>query len=126
MEELSVKRRTNVQIRNPPKVAEVDHSDLKLFTGFARAALMAWKLMVSNDITIHNRPDMTNTHHSIPTRYEYPWSHVFIAYQAMGVAMIIDIMTRMRKSFESKVVIFITEAPKTFLIPISFILISAI
>ena len=35
------------------------HSDLRLFTGFARAALIAWKLIVARAIIIASNPAAT-------------------------------------------------------------------
>jgi len=39
-----------------------DYSDLRLFTGFASAALMAWKLTVVMAMVIDNIPATANTH----------------------------------------------------------------
>ena len=39
------------------------HSLRKLFTGFANAAFIAWKLMVTKAINIAAVPANTNTHH---------------------------------------------------------------
>ena len=39
-----------------------DHSLLKLFTGFASAALIAWKLTVISAITTAAMPAAANTH----------------------------------------------------------------
>lgn len=47
-------------------------------------------------------------------------------YHATGVATSNDITTSVKKSFDNKEVIFNTDAPNTFLIPISLILFSAI
>src|SRR5688572_26430757 len=47
-------------------------------------------------------------------------------YQASGDAMINAITTSFKKSFDSRVAIFGTEAPNTFLMPISFRRASAI
>ena len=41
------------------------YSVLKLFTGFASAALMAWKLMVAKAITADSTAAAKNTHHAI-------------------------------------------------------------
>ena len=40
---------------------ELFHSLLKLFTGLANAALIAWKLMVNSVITIATTDEATNT-----------------------------------------------------------------
>ncbi len=44
------------------------YSLLKLFTGFATAALSAWKLTVSNAIKMAVKPASANTHQLILTR----------------------------------------------------------
>ena len=41
---------------------QIDYSVLKLFTGFARAAFIAWKLTVTSVITNAPTPDATNVH----------------------------------------------------------------
>ena len=45
------------------------HSVLKLFTGFAIAALIAWKLIVIEAIATAAIPAITNIHHDIVTLY---------------------------------------------------------
>jgi hypothetical protein len=45
------------------------YSVLKLFTGLAKAAFIAWKLTVINVITSAPRPDTINTHHEIVVLY---------------------------------------------------------
>jgi len=42
-----------------------DYSVLKLFTGFAIAAFIAWKLMVNNAMAIAIIPAIANIHHPI-------------------------------------------------------------
>ena len=49
-----------------------------------------------------------------------------MAYHAMGDAMMMDITTNARNSFDNNAVMLNTDAPNTFLTPISFILFSAI
>jgi hypothetical protein len=44
------------------------YSVLKLFTGLAIAAFIAWKLIVSSVINITNNPATANIHHDIFTR----------------------------------------------------------
>ena len=46
------------------------YSLLKLFTGLATAAFIAWKLTVINAINADIHPAITNTHAEIGTRYE--------------------------------------------------------
>lgn len=45
------------------------HSVLKLFTGFAIAAFIAWKLTVIKAMAADKPPAITNTHIEIFTRY---------------------------------------------------------
>ncbi len=45
------------------------YSVLKLFTGFATAAFIAWKLTVANAIKIASTPAAINIHQEISTRY---------------------------------------------------------
>jgi hypothetical protein len=51
------------------------HSVLKLFTGFAMAALMDWKLTVINAINIADAPAITNTHQLKLVLYAKSCSH---------------------------------------------------
>lgn len=46
----------------------INHSLLKLFTGFAIAAFIAWKLMVASAIIIEASPPTTNNHQLILMR----------------------------------------------------------
>ena len=59
----------------------------------AIAALMVWKLTVSIAITMDIKPVMANTHQSTPTLYEKICSQLCMAHQAIGVAMINEIIT---------------------------------
>lgn len=40
----------------------VAHSERRLFTGFAKAAFTAWKLMVANAMMMETSPPMANNH----------------------------------------------------------------
>jgi hypothetical protein len=44
------------------KVLRETHSAFKIFTGFAMATLIAWKLTVTSAINIAYAPAITNTH----------------------------------------------------------------
>ena len=48
---------------------KIDYSVLKLFTGLATAALIAWKLTVINEMMIDKKPASANTHQLILTLY---------------------------------------------------------
>ena len=98
-----------------------NHSLLKLFTGFATAALIAWKLMVNNAINTAVTPATKNIHQFILIRYAKSFSHSCMKYQASGAAMIKERNTNFKKSIDNKLTIFETEAPMTFLIPISLV-----
>src|SRR5580704_9649171 len=67
-----------------------------------------------------------STHHSIATRYGYHCNHLYIANQATGAANAKESSTSIRKSLLNNVAIPATEAPNTFLTPISLIRFSAI
>ena len=101
------------------------YSVRKDFTGFATAAFIAWKLTVNNAISNARIPATKNIHQLIDTRYAKSSSHLFIAHHATGNAITEAISTSFKKSFESIVTIFVTDAPNTFRIPISFMRCSA-
>ena len=95
------------------------YSVLKLFTGFAIAALIAWKLIVATAIITASKPVAINIHALILVRYAKSLSQLFVAYHAMGEARINAITTSLIKSFESNNTRLETDAPNTFLTPIS-------
>ena len=101
------------------------YSVLKLFTGFAIAALIAWKLTVNNAINITNNPADANSHQLNVIRYGKFCNHLFAAIYASGDAIIKAITTSFIKSVERVVTILFTDAPSTFRMPISFVLFSA-
>ena len=96
------------------------YSILKLFTGFATAAFIDCKQTVINAIAIAINPGNASIHHSIFIRYAKSSSQVFIANQATGMAMIVAMATNCIKFLPNIIVTEATEAPNTFLIPISF------
>src|SRR5438045_7549532 len=102
------------------------YSVLNDLTGFTIAAFIAWKLTINKAMTTADKPANANTHHCIVIRYGKFCSQVCIAQYATGAAMTNDTSTSFKKSFDNKVVIFVTEAPSTLRTPISFILFSAI
>ena len=71
---------------------------------------------------IIDSPHTANTHQLIEVRYAKSSSHLFIAHHASGAAIINASITNCKKSFDSKVTICETDAPNTFLTPISFTL----
>jgi len=61
-------KQKNIFIQNHEAFQELIihvYSDLKLFTGFAFAARIAWKQTVNKAIIIESKPAKINTHHSI-------------------------------------------------------------
>src|SRR5688572_16669593 len=97
------------------------HSVLKLFTGLAIAALTAWKLIVNKATNKAIEPAKANTHQLIFIRYVKSCSHLCITHHARGNAIKLAIITNLIKSFDNNMRIFDTEAPRTFLTPISFV-----
>ena len=59
-------------------------------------------------------------------RYAKPCSQLFISHHDTGKANSNEIKINRKKSADSMVVIFITDAPITFLTPISFLLFCAV
>src|ERR1700730_8761205 len=90
--------------------------------GLTNAALIAWKLTVSNVISRTDNAARINTPTPISTLYANPCSHWCMDHQDMGKAIPMDINTSFRKSADSIAVILFTEAPMTLRIPISFCL----
>src|SRR5215468_1863720 len=92
---------------------------LKLLTGFANAALTAWKLTLINAITIDAIPATINNHQLNSILYAKFSSHLCMKYQANGADIAKAIVIRNTNSFENKYTMFEAVAPNTFLIPTS-------
>src|ERR1700730_804228 len=112
--------------RRNPKPETRNYSVLKLFTGLATAALIAWKLTVSTAMQRAIAAVIRNTSQPIFVRYAKSRSHLLITHQATGDAITIDIATSFKKSFDKSVTIPATLAPKTLRTPISFVRCSAL
>src|SRR6187401_1101998 len=97
------------------------HSVRSDFTGLAMAALIAWKLIVTNAINKADAPASINIHQPMFTLNAKSRNHVFIAHHANGKATILESKMSLRKLFDNNRTIPDTEAPKTFLTPISFV-----
>lgn len=97
------------------------YSVRRLSTGSAMAALMEWKPTVMKVMSTAMVAARGKTHQAIVVRYAKSCSQVCIANQAMGEAMIRAMATRRRNSFESRPTMVETEAPSTFLMPISLV-----
>src|SRR5687768_2198487 len=87
----------------------LNYSVLKLFTGLAIAAFIAWKLIVNNAINNAIAPAAANTHQLILILYAKSSSHLFINHQDRGTAMNTDIIIRMMKFLASIKTIPCTE-----------------
>src|SRR6266545_3074937 len=85
------------------------YSVLKLFTGFAIAAFIAWKLTVIKATAIAKIPVAANTPHSTLIRYANDCSQLFIKYHATGDAINNAIAISFRKSLDKSVTILLTE-----------------
>ena len=96
------------------------------FTGFAIAALIAWTLTVSIAMNNATVPATAKTHQRILVRYAKSCSHRFITNHAIGDATRTANIINFKKSFDSIDVIFNTDAPNTFRIPISLVRISVV
>ncbi len=71
-------------------------------------------------ITTDN-PVTINTSQPIFIRYAKSWSQLCIKYHARGDAINSAIAISFTKSFDNKLMILVTDAPNTFLIPISLV-----
>ena len=76
-------------------------SDRRLFTGFITAARIACELTVSKAITKVTKPAIPNIHQLTGVRYAKLSSHLFIAHQETGVAIMKAMTTSRRKSFDN-------------------------
>ena len=65
----------------------LNYSLLRLFTGFASAALMAWKLTVSNVTNKVAATASAKIHQVSVVRYSYWFNQLVRKYQASGIAM---------------------------------------
>ena len=98
-----------------------NYSLLKLFIGLATATFKAWNPTVNKAIKKAIMPAIPNIHHDKPMRYANPSNQLRITNAVIGVAIIKEIATSARKSFDSVKIKLLTEAPKTFLTPISLV-----
>src|SRR5579859_2181354 len=97
------------------------HSVLKLFTGFARAVLIVLAHNIASETRNIKAPPIGNIHQLKDVRYAKFCSHAFAAYHAMGMAIIKATTTRLKKSFDSNETSWVTDAPTTLRMPISFL-----
>ncbi|MEJ7829990.1 MAG: hypothetical protein WKF91_17405 [Segetibacter sp.] len=102
-------------------VSRFVYSVLKLLTGLAIAAFIAWKLTVITAISKASNPAVANTHQEIFILYAKPSSHLLIAHHAIGVAITIATHTSFIKSLDNNCTMLPIDAPKTFLTPISLV-----
>jgi hypothetical protein len=97
------------------------YSVLKLFAGFAIAAFIAWKLIVNNAIINERNPARTNIHQLIFIRYAKSRNQLCMTNHAIGEAITKAIITSLMKSLDNNKTILDTDAPNTFLMPISLV-----
>ncbi len=97
------------------------YSVLKLFTGFAIAAFIAWKLIVASAIMTAKNPAAKNNHQLILMRYAKSCSHLCMINHASGDAITKATITSLIKSLDRSMMIFDTEAPSILRTPISFV-----
>ncbi len=97
------------------------YSVLKLFTGFALAAFTACRLSVTKATIAVTAPAKINIHHGIPILKTKSCNHLCKPHQAMGKATNAAIAMSFKKSIDNMPTILLTDAPSTFLIPISFV-----
>lgn len=102
------------------------YSDRRLVTGFATAALMDWKLMVTMVMIIAAKPAKINIKGLIEILYSYFCSQPFKKYRATGDAIKQLNNTSSMKSFDSNIHTCGIDAPNTLRIPISLVLCSAV
>src|SRR6202012_240820 len=97
------------------------YSVFKLLTGLAIAALTVWKLSVNKAVNSIPAPLKINIHQLIGVRSAKSCIHLFITYQAIGVATTNDNKISITSSVDNKVTIWATVAPRTLRTPISFV-----
>src|SRR5690242_10277688 len=82
---------------------------------------MACILTVTAATISEAAPAAINTHQWILTRYAKSCSHECAMYQAIGEAMTVATITKVKKSLEISNTMFDTVAPSTLRMPISFV-----
>ncbi len=103
-------------------IFKLNYSVLKLFTGFAMAAFIVCRQRIINAIISMQMPLIKNIHQLNGILNAKSCSQLFEKYHATGMAIIEAININLAKFFESNTMICITDAPNTFLMPISFVL----
>src|ERR1700683_4215529 len=78
------------------------YSDLRLFTGLAKAARAAWKLIVARAMKAARRPATPKTHHCMVMRYAKFWSQLYMIHAATIQAMMAAMETSIRNSRERR------------------------
>src|ERR1700722_371915 len=97
------------------------YSVLKLFTGFATAAFIAWKLIVTNATITASIPANAKIHQLIFILYAKFCNQLFITNHASGEAITNEMKMSLIKSFDKRKTILLTDAPSTLRTPISFV-----
>src|SRR4051812_9426687 len=83
----------------------ISHSVLKLFTGFAVAALNVLTHSIKSAIKNIITPPAKNIHQLKLVLYAKFCSHVFAPYHAIGIAMMNATAISFKKSFDSNITI---------------------
>src|SRR5688572_7902 len=81
---------------------------------------MASRLIVATAIITTIKPAAANIHAEIEVWYAKFSNQLLIIYHAMGTAINIEMKINLKKSFDNITAMPFTDAPNTFLIPISF------
>src|SRR5688500_5049426 len=102
-------------------MALVFYSVLNDLIGFAIAALIACRLIVTNASVTADKPAIKNTSQPISILYAKSCSHLLIIYQANGDAITIAMATSFKKSFDNSKMIFGIDATNTLRTPISLV-----
>src|SRR5512140_2558775 len=97
------------------------YSVLKLLTGLAKAAFIAWKLIVNKATRAADNAAAAKTHQLRLILYSKFFSHTCMPHHATGNASRDAINTSFKKSFDSMATIFPALAPNTFRTLISLI-----
>ena len=97
------------------------YSCLKASTGFLVAALQLCQLTVNKAMPKAIIPAKQNIHQFNSVLYAKDCSHLYIAYQATGVAIRKAIKTHFMNLVFNIIITSAMVAPFTFLIPISFV-----
>ncbi len=95
------------------------HSDRSILAGLVLAPRTIWMLTVLNAISNKMKTGITNKSHCSPIRKAKLSSHESIPNHVNGRAIKLEINTSLRNCHDKSERMLCTDAPNTFLIPIS-------